>query len=278
VASGQTSTRGQRSSRVRAVLSHALLIPRVAWLGRRTPTDLTVGWEHYWSSVGATGVGGDVLWDTGDLGEMLGYLPIMRKHLDTSLPIIDIGCGNGRFTRRLVPMFGSVVGIDLSPSAVAMAKSESPTSSVVQFRSMDATVPGATDALATEFAPANVFVRGVFHILDPAARVELARNLLPLTGGRGRVFLAETDFRGGGLDYLASLGATSRWIPGPLERAIRDLPRPGHFGPGERAASFDGTEWDVIVDGPTVIETIPLRGATEPERIPGYFAVLAASS
>ena len=140
-----------------------------------------MGWEHYWSSIRATGVGGDVLWDAGDLGEMQAYLRVMRTHLDTSLPIIDIGCGNGRFTRQLVPVFGSVVGIDLSPSAIAVANSESTDSSVVEFRSMDAIVPGATNVLASEWAPANIFIRGVFHILDPSARVELARNLLSLT-------------------------------------------------------------------------------------------------
>jgi SAM-dependent methyltransferase len=277
MASEQPST-GQRSSRSRAALSNALLAPRVAWLGRRTPKDLTAGWEQYWSSIRATGVGGDVLWDAGDLGEMQGYLAVMQTHLDTSLPIIDIGCGNGRFTRHLVPISRSVVGIDLSPSAIAVAKSESTDSSAVEFLSMDATVPGATDVLASERAPANVFVRGVFHILDPSARVELARNLLPITGATGRVFLAETDFRGSGLEYLANLGATPRWIPGPLERAIRDLPRPGHFGRTEREQSFDGADWELIVDGPTVIETIPLTGSTEPGHIPGYFAVLAQRS
>ena len=34
----------------------------------------------------------------------------------------------------------------------------------------------------------------------------------------------------------------------------------------------------LIVDGPTVIETIPLRESTEPGHIPGYFAVLAPRS
>ena len=145
----------------------------------------------------------------------------------------------------------------------------------MEFRPLDATEPGATAGLASECAPANVFVRGVFHILDSGARIELARNLLPLTGATGRVFLAETDFRGSGLKYLTNLGATPRWIPEPLERAIRDLPQPGHFGPTERSASFDSATWELIVDGPTVIDTIPLRGSTEPERIPGYYAVLA---
>ena len=113
----------------------------------------------------------------------------------------------------------------------------------------------------TSRAPANVFVRGVFHILSPSARIEMARNLLPLVGTTGRVFLSETNFRGSSLEYLESLGATPLWVPEPLQRAIRDLPRPGHFGAArDRAATFPAADWDVLADGPSVIETIPLRG------------------
>jgi hypothetical protein len=30
-----------------------------------------------------------------------------------------------------------------------------------------------------------------------------------------------------------------------------------------------------LADGPTMIKTIPLRGTTQPELIPGYFAIMA---
>jgi len=257
------------------VVSHALLVPRVAWLGLRTPKDLLVGWNHYWSSVRSTGVGGDVLWDTGDLGEIPVYLSIMKEYLDLTLPIIDVGCGNGRFTRRLVPHFASVIGVDLSPRAIELARDESAGSSIVEFRAMDATIPGATRDLAAKYAPVNVFVRGVFHILSPAARIEMAKNLLPLVGATGRVFLSETNYRGSALGYLESLGATPLMVPEPLERAIRDLPRPGHFGAEERESTFDKADWDLVADGPSVIEAIPMGDSAEPESIPGYYAVLA---
>jgi SAM-dependent methyltransferase len=258
---------------LRSAFGRLLLIPRVAWLGARTPRDLLVGWNHYWSSIRRTGVGGDVLWDTAELDEMPEYLATMKAQLDLDLPIIDVGCGNGSFTRQLASYFPRVIGVDLSPEAVALAARECDVPQV-EFRTLDITVPGATVGIAEELGPVNVFVRGVLHILSPAARAEMARNLLPLLGSRGRLFLSETNFRGSGLGYLEWLGATARSIPEPLERAIKDLPRPGHFGAEERAATFPGTDWTVLLDGPSVIETIPLRGPTEPERIPGYFAVM----
>jgi SAM-dependent methyltransferase len=264
-----------RSQQVRAAIARAMLIPRVAWLSVRTPKNLLTGWNHYWSNVRSTGVGGDVLWDSGDLDEIPRYLPMMTQHLDLTLPMIDMGCGNGRFTRALAPHVPSVLGIDLSPNAIALARQEANGLPKVTFRAIDATMPGATRSIAAEIGPANVFVRGVFHILSPSARVELARNLLPLVGSRGRVFLSETDFRGSSLEYLESLGATARRIPEPLERAIRDLPRPGHFGTEDRAATFPEADWTVLADGPTMIKTIPLRGTTQPELIPGYFAIMA---
>jgi SAM-dependent methyltransferase len=268
----------RRRRQLQSSVGRALLVPRVAWLGMHAPKDRLTGWNHYWSSVRSTGVGGDVLWDSGDLDEVPVYLPLMRAHLDMGLPIIDVGCGNGRFTRQLAPHFPATIGVDLSPNAVELAQRESADASISEFRALDASLPGSTAALAEQYAPLNVFVRGVFHILSPAARVEMARNLRPLVGTRGRVFLSETNYRGSALGYLESLGATFRRVPEPLQRAIRDLPQPGHFGETERAATFPAADWTLMAEGPTEIETIPLRTATEPERIPGYFAILAPRS
>ena len=41
----------------------------------------------------------------------------MQAHLDMGLPLIDIGCGNGRFARRLAPYVPSVLGVDLAANA-----------------------------------------------------------------------------------------------------------------------------------------------------------------
>ena len=264
------------SRRALVLLSRMMLVPHVVWVAMRTPKDTAVGWERFWGSVRATGVGGDVLWDTGDLDEMDAYLAIMAEHLDPTLPIVDVGSGNGRFTRRLTSAFPSAMGVDIAENAVDRAHRESDGLAAVSFRALDATAADAGEKIRADIgADANVFVRGVLHILDPAGRVAFARTLHQVVGVRGRVFLAETNFRGSALGYLEHLGATARHIPAPLERAIADLPRPGHFGEPERVDVFPASEWLVVADGPADIETIPLRGTSEPEHIPGYYAVLA---
>lgn len=272
---GDLRIQERRVRPLRASANKVLLIPRVAWLARKSPKKIVDGWNSYWAGVTSTGVGGDVLWDSAALDEWDRYVPLIVRHFDKELPIIDVGCGNGGYTRALADLFPLTIGVDLSPGAVALAQRESAGRADIHFRQLDGTVAGATDALAAEFRPANVFIRGVFHILSEAGRSTLAESLLPLVGTQGRVLLAETNFVGGSLGYLASLGATGRRIPEALERVIRVLAPPGHFGVPERRNAFPEREWVVVDDGQTVIRTIPLGDGTEAAQIPGYYAVLA---
>jgi hypothetical protein len=76
------------------------------------------------------------------------------------------------------------------------------------------------------------------------------------------------------VDYVSHLGATTRGIPAPLERAIRELPMPGHFGPAERVRVLPEETWELLEDGAVAIETNPMTDVAEQSLIPGYYAVL----
>jgi SAM-dependent methyltransferase len=263
-------------SAARVGWARAMLLPRVAALGMRAPRNPHFGWDRFWSGIRATGDGGDVLWDTSNSSEANGYLELIRRELDPALPIVDVGCGNGRFTRALSHEFPRALGVDLSPHAIERARAESVDCPRATYLTLDAAAAGAGDVMRAEVGEANVFVRGVFHILDPQLRIDLAANLEVLVGRKGRVFLAETDYQGSSLGYIARLGATARRIPHALATAITSLPKPGHFGSAERVEVFPESRWRLVVDGATTIETVPMRGGAETERIPGYFAVLAS--
>lgn len=262
----------------------ALLIPRLAWLSHQAPPDATAGWNRYWSAVRATGRDGDVLWDSGSEREWQGYLEQLNRHFDKRLPVVDVGCGNGRFTRLLSHEFPHALGVDLSPAAVVRAEQESRGLATVAFRAVDGTAPGAGQRLRPGYpganaetdadAGCNVFVRGVFHVLDLAARRSLAENLAVVLGDGGRLFLAETNFPGTRLAYLQHLGVTPWRIPRPLERAIASVPAPERFGGRELRDCFPAESWDVLDQGDTTIDAIPLHGR-DLKQIPGYWAVLA---
>jgi SAM-dependent methyltransferase len=252
-----------------------LLIPNVMRLQRQAPKDVSSRWEQYWASVQWTGPHGDVLWDSDSPPEAKRYLDQLLQHSDTSLPIVDVGCGNGRFTRILAHVFPLALGVDLAPSAVARAAEESQGISNVSFRSLDMTAPAAGLRLADELGDANVFVRGVFHVLDRAERLAMASNLRDLLGARGTLLLAETDFPGSSLDYLEYLGATPTWLPKPLKKAIgAGIPRPSHFGNAELAECFPPNQWQPLLTQATAILTVSMRGLDEPETLPGWLAIL----
>lgn len=251
-----------------------LLLPSAARFGAQAPRDARDGWGRFWRAVGSTGDGGDVLWDSSNPGESEQHLPIVLQHLDRSMPVIDIGCGNGRQSRLLAEHFPAVVGVDLSAEAIALAEKESAGIGNLRFEVLDLLADNAGARLAGLFTEANIFVRGVFHVMPPHGQQQVARALRAVLGARGRVFLAETNYVGGSLGYLQHLGARPGRIPGPLLRAIQTIPKPRPFGPVELRKCFPAAQWTVELDGTTQIYAIPMQRRDAPEYIPGYYAVL----
>jgi SAM-dependent methyltransferase len=258
--------------------SRALLVPHVIRLSLQAPRDTSARWDRYWADVRATGDEGDVLWDSSSSGEAQRYLDLLGEHGDATLPVVDVGCGNGRFTRALATRFTCAIGVDLAPHAVARARDEagSAPGDRPEFRVADMTAPGAGAALAAELGPCNVFIRGVLHAMPGPARRALAANVGDLAGARGTVLVAETNHPGPLLGYLEHLGGGPRGLPRPLARALSaGLPRPGPCGDPELDDAFPGTTWNrVLTDPHNTIATIPMQRGDPGRTIAGHLVVL----
>ena len=254
-----------------------LLVPSVVRLASRAPRNPDAAWEGYWRGIRTTGRSGDVLWDSDSLAERTQYSDAVVAHFDPALPVVDVGCGNGTHTRWLASLFPRVLGIDVSKGAVEMASREAEGIQNADFIVLDAAGARAGELLLERLGPANVFVRGVFHVLKPDKQAAMAANLRTVIGNRGRVLLAETNFRGNSLGYLAELGATRQSMPLQLQRALENLPRPGHFGARERRSVFSDSEWQLIADGPVDIEVVPLNASGLSQWVPGYYALLSGA-
>ncbi len=254
----------------------ALTVAHLLRQGVRAPWWAGARWDRYWAGIGATGDGGDVLWDASSSTEPDRYTALLAAHTDPDLPVVDVGCGNGRFTRELTTRFGRVVGVDLAPHAVELARAESAGVPGVEFRVVDMTAPGAGRRLRAELGECSALVRGVLHVLEPPARRRLAANLGDLMGPRAAVLVAETDHRDSGLDYLERLGAGPRGLPAPLARVIAaGLPRPVPFGAAELDDCFPAARWErVLVDAGAEISVVPMRRPGEPQTVPGHVALL----
>jgi SAM-dependent methyltransferase len=255
-----------------------MLIPQLTLYALTAPRDQGRAWEKYWSAASRTGADGDVLWDADQASEIEFALSQIRAHADLTLPMVDLGCGNGRQARALARFAPRVIGIDASAAAVARARQETD-AATVEFRVADASRPGLGRELAADLGDVNVHIRGMLHIVEPRSRAAIVGNLADMLGRRGTAYLSETNVAGDSLEYLLHQGATPLSMPAVLRRCVAvGMRPPSHFGPAEVAAHFPPPAWQVLASGPTVMYAVPLRADGPLQEIPSHFAVLQRSS
>ena len=256
-----------------------LLVPRLAIAGLRSRPDPGDAWQSYWSGIDSTGPDGAVLWDGAGQQELRWWRDTTRRHFDPTLPVLDVGCGNGRLSRLVAGDFPRVLGIDVSAGAVDLARRESSGLNQLAFRQADITAAGVAADLAAELGPANVVVRGVLHVLSEDERRRAVATLATVLGDRGTLVLLETNWPGDALSYLEHLGGRRGRLPPAVDRLVSyGLPRPSSIGPGQLVALFPAPEWTVVDSGPVDIDAVRMAGADTGRAIPGFHAVLRRSS
>ena len=258
-----------------------LIVPRLIALTAGAPRDQARAWDLFWSRVRRTGKGGDVLWDLGSDAEQAGVTARLRAHLDLGLPIVDVGCGNGRQTRALASLFPRSIGLDHANAAISRAREESGGVPNVEYRVLDIAHPGAGEALARELGPVNAHVRGVLHVMSPEAQRVAVDNLRALLGQKGALYVVETDFHGDSLDHLEYQGASAGNIPEPLRLCLASGVRPpAHFSEREMEALFPRERWDRVAGAPAFLHTLPMhnRGRGEMDELSAYYAILRPRS
>jgi 2-polyprenyl-3-methyl-5-hydroxy-6-metoxy-1,4-benzoquinol methylase len=105
-------------------------------------------------------------------------------HVSPGVSVLDVGCGVGRWSRRLAARGARVTGVDLSPTMIAEAKERAAGEGLAHLCRFEAQDLSELEAGATFDLVLGVTV--LQHILDPgalhAAVVRMARHLKP--GGR----------------------------------------------------------------------------------------------
>lgn len=233
--------------------------------GRRNYTDQ---WNSYWSSVQATGEHGEVLWDGENTREFEDALSRFSPHMDRSIPVLDLGCGNGRWSRSLSDHFKRVIGIDISSAAIDRARAESSEFHNIHYRVGNLVDPETTAAIHDEFGDVNIFMRGVFHVIHNADRPKFVESLQTLLGSQGVLHQIETD--GEVLDYmLARPDDTVTGLPRPMHKVVEHGIVPQGFGPTDQRRWLPEERWEILQSGKSRIRTVELPGGCK-GRIPAY--------
>ncbi|MEE4595904.1 methyltransferase domain-containing protein [Streptomyces sp. DSM 41524] len=205
-------------------------------------------WESYWRET--SDAPGDAIWDADPSLSAAPHLDLLAPHADTSLPIVDLGCGNGTQTRYLAARFGRALGVDLSQSAVEHARRADP-AGAAEYRRLSLTDAAAVADLARRLGDTNVYMRAVIHQSDAADRRPVAEAVATLLGRRGRGFVVELTARSKAV--LGELAASPGGPPPKLRRVFDHGLRPADAADKEVPEVLAEAGLEILADGPTAL-------------------------
>lgn len=230
-------------------------------------------WNSYWSTVNQTGVGGEVLWDNAPQRASEEDLMRFNQHMDRDLPILDLGCGNGRQSRFLAQHFPKVIGVDVSAYAIQQAQQESTHMDNIEYRVFDGTDPAQAQALHDEFGDVNIYMRGVFHVIQKPDRANFVASLRTLLGQKGTLY--QIELTSDALSYFRTLpGDSPSGLPKLLHKVVEHGIVPIGFELKDIDKVFNQNAWRILDQGQEVtINTVPLSHGQE-GHVPANYLVL----
>jgi SAM-dependent methyltransferase len=222
-------------------------------------------WESYWNNIHNAGNTAAVYWDDSSNHDSIGDLQRFMMHMDPDLPLLDVGCGNGRQTRFFARRFKKVIGVDISLSAVLLAESETQAQTNVEYRVFDGLDTEAATALRQEFGEMNVYMRGVLHMVKWHDRRNFTDNLALILGDKGTLYQIELPTKS--ILYMRSL-------PQELFSTIPKITRRVGFNNEDRRLFYPDDRWVVVDEGSNVsLSTIPLPDGQK-DMMPANYLIL----
>jgi len=233
-------------------------------------------WENYWRTIHATGAGGEVLWDNVPEKASAQDLARFAAHMRPDLPLVDVGCGNGRQARFLAGHFPRVIGVDVSPAAISLAQQETrgtPFESRIAYRVWNGANPGEAEALHREIGDANVYMRTVFHCVQSSDRESFVASLATLLGERGTLY--QIELTNGALETLRKLpGNSPSGLPHLVHNVVKNGIHPIGFSQEDRLRYYPDDRWIILGEGDTVaIRTVRLAHGEE-ALVPANYLVM----
>jgi hypothetical protein len=248
-------------------------------------------WETFWGSVSDDPQ--DVLWNASHEDAVARDWTHMKEFFSSStLPLVDVGCGDGSQTTFFRAHVPRTIGVDVSAAAIEIANNNNSKNNIVHGRLTyqvldlldaaacqafkDSTI-GAGSNGANKNGDANIYMRGVLMQFSPEDRVTAANNLKLICGYTGCLYLHE--YVPQTKAYYGSI-FQKQGMPVGFQRVLDSGITPGGIARDEMEVLFGADEYDVLKesDQHVMTTTIALEaGEEETEdvaRAPGFFMIL----
>jgi SAM-dependent methyltransferase len=225
-------------------------------------------WESFWST--STGTAGEIFWDADPAHAAQQDLALFQGSIDPQLPLIDLGCGNGTQTRFLADHFARVIGTEIAPSAVEIARTKNAAPNI-SYRALDVLSPDDAQALHEEIGDANLYMRAVLHQLSPADHATAIQSIERLLGRKGVLYLVELS--SAAEPYFAQL-ITQYGPPPGLARVFQHQITPGMVNESDLDVLFPPDRFTLLRTGPSHIHTVHTLPTGEVVKVPAFYAIL----
>ena len=225
-------------------------------------------WEGFWSTL--SGTSDEIFWDADPAHAAQQDLGLFQGYADPQLPLIDLGCGNGTQTRFLADHFARVIGTEISPAAIAIARTKNAAPNI-SYRILDVLCPGDAQTLHEEIGDANLYVRGVLHQLSPAGHATAIQSIERLLGTTGILYLVELS--SAAESYLAQL-INQDGPPPSLARVFQHGITPGMLNENDLEVLFPPDRFTLLSTGTSHIHTVHTLPTGEVVKVPAFYAIL----
>ena len=228
----------------------------------------STSWENFWST--STGAPGEIFWDADPTHAAQQDLALFQDYADPQLTLIDLGCGNGTQTQFLADHFARVIGTEISPAAVEIARTKHAAPNIL-YRVLDVLCPDDAQALHEEIGDANLYMRAVLHQLSPADHVTAIQSIEQLLGRKGVLYLVELS--SAAEPFFAQL-ITQYGPPPGLARVFQHQITPGMVNENDLDVLFPADRFTLLRTGPSHIHTVHTLSTGEVVKVPAFYAVL----
>lgn len=233
-----------------------------------SPNRYLTSWEGFWSTT--TGAPGEIFWDANPAYAAQQDVVLFKDAIDPQLPLIDLGCGNGTQTRCLADHFPRVIGTEISPAAIEIARTKHAAPNV-SYRILDVLCPDDAQALHEEVGDANIYMRGVLHQLSPADQATAIQSIGRLLGTTGILYLIELS--SAAEPFFDQL--IKQYGPPPgLARVFQHQITPGLLNENDLGVLFPPDRFTLIRTGPSHIQTVHTLPTGDVVKVPAFYAIL----